>query len=156
MSGSCQRELVSQQEKLAVLRDLYGRYISQADPQLQRASRGRNRGEDTYVFKISELISIAAVMYERLTMDIPRSIYQTHFHTVLRMVRLRRYVAWPFRAHIICWGPFSYSNCSCIHTMAGRGPYSIPVYRRKVVQLTVSAHLADSTEVVLNNKYMST
>lgn len=47
----------------AGLRDLYGRHISQADPQLQRASQGRNMGEDTCVFKTSELISIAAVTF---------------------------------------------------------------------------------------------
>jgi hypothetical protein len=56
-------------EMAGVLRDLYGRFITQVDPQLQQASRGRNKGEDTYVFKTSELRAIAAVMYERLAKE---------------------------------------------------------------------------------------
>ncbi|KAF9473610.1 hypothetical protein BDN70DRAFT_937308 [Pholiota conissans] len=34
-----------------------------------RASRGRNKGEDTYVFKTSELRAVAAVMHERLSKE---------------------------------------------------------------------------------------
>jgi hypothetical protein len=56
-------------ETTGVLRDLHARYISQVDPQLQRASRGRNKGEDTYVFKTPELRAIAAAMYERLSKE---------------------------------------------------------------------------------------
>lgn len=56
-------------EAVGVLRDLYGRFIMQVDPQLQRASCGRNKGEDTYVFKSSEIRAIAAVMYERLAKE---------------------------------------------------------------------------------------
>lgn len=51
-------------ESQGVLRDLHGHSIEQVDPQLQRASRGRNIGEDTYVFKTAELRCIAAMMYE--------------------------------------------------------------------------------------------
>jgi len=56
-------------EARAVFRDLDGRFIQQINPDRQRASRGRNAGEDTYVFKSSELRAIAAVMYERLYQD---------------------------------------------------------------------------------------
>ena len=56
-------------EARAVLRDLDGRFIQQINPDRQRASRGRNAGEDTYVFKSSELRAIAAMMYERLYQD---------------------------------------------------------------------------------------
>lgn len=71
--GSADWEWNGSLEPGGVLRDLYGRFISQADPQLQRASRGQNMGEDTYVFKTNELRGIAAVMFERLSMDtLPR------------------------------------------------------------------------------------
>jgi hypothetical protein len=53
-------------ESHTVLRDLNGRCVELVDPQLQRASRGRNMGEDTYVFKTSELRAMAAMMYEKL------------------------------------------------------------------------------------------
>ena len=56
-------------EARAVLRDLDGRFIQQINPDRQHASRGRNAGEDTYVFKSSELRAIAAMMYERLYQD---------------------------------------------------------------------------------------
>ncbi|KAF8198428.1 hypothetical protein BJ912DRAFT_1074363 [Pholiota molesta] len=53
-------------ESQGVLRELNGRFVEQIDPQLQPASRGRNVGEETYVFKTSELRAIAALMYEKL------------------------------------------------------------------------------------------
>jgi hypothetical protein len=56
-------------EARAVFRDLDGHFIQQINPDRQRASRGRNAGEDTYVLKSSELRAIAAVMYERLYQD---------------------------------------------------------------------------------------
>lgn len=56
-------------EARAIFHDLDGRFIQQINPDRQRASRGRNAGEDTYVFKSSELRAIAAMMYERLYQD---------------------------------------------------------------------------------------
>ncbi|KAF8164425.1 hypothetical protein BJ912DRAFT_801995, partial [Pholiota molesta] len=53
-------------ESQSMLCELNGRFVEQMDPNLQPASRGRNIGEETYVFKTSELRAIAAMMYERL------------------------------------------------------------------------------------------
>lgn len=53
-------------EPQGVLRDLNGQFIEQVDPQLQRASTGKNLGNNIYAFRTSELRSIAALMFERL------------------------------------------------------------------------------------------
>lgn len=53
-------------EARAVFRDLEGRFVQQINPDRQRASRGRNVGEDTFVFRSAELRAICATMYERL------------------------------------------------------------------------------------------
>ena len=47
-------------ESKGTFRDLEGRFVQQVNPERQPASRGRNVGEETYVFKSSELRAIAA------------------------------------------------------------------------------------------------
>ena len=56
-------------ESKGVFRDLEGRFVQQVNPDRQPASRGRNTGEETYVFKSPELRAIAATMDERLSKD---------------------------------------------------------------------------------------
>ena len=46
-------------------RDIEGRWVELIDPQMQPASRGRNVGEDTYVFQTSDLRPISAMLHER-------------------------------------------------------------------------------------------
>ena len=53
-------------------RDIEGRWVELIDPQMQPASRGRNVGEDTYVFQTSDLRSISAMLYERVTNETHR------------------------------------------------------------------------------------
>ena len=45
-------------------RDIKGRWVELIDPQMQPASRGRNVGEDTYVFQTSDLHPISAMLHE--------------------------------------------------------------------------------------------
>ena len=47
-------------------RDIEGRWVELIDPQMQQASRGRNVGEDTYVFQTSDLRSISAMLHEHV------------------------------------------------------------------------------------------
>jgi len=56
-------------ESKGVFRDLEGRFVQQVNPDRQLASRVRNTGEETYVFKSAELRAIAPTMDERLSKD---------------------------------------------------------------------------------------
>jgi hypothetical protein len=47
-------------------RDIEGCWVELIDPQMKQASRGRNVGEDTYVFQTSDLRSISAMLCERV------------------------------------------------------------------------------------------
>jgi len=53
-------------ETRSSFRDIEGRWVELIDPQMQLASRGRNVGEDTYVFQTPDLRSISAMLYERV------------------------------------------------------------------------------------------
>ena len=46
--------------------NIEGHWVELIDPQMQQASRGRNVGEDTYVFQTSDLCSISAMLHERV------------------------------------------------------------------------------------------
>lgn len=59
-------------EARAALRDIEGNWIELVDPLVRPASRGRNTGDDTYVFQTSELRGISALLYERLNPDLHR------------------------------------------------------------------------------------
>lgn len=59
-------------EARAVLRDIEGNWIELIDPLVWPASRGRNIGDDTYVFQTSELQGISALLYERLNEELHR------------------------------------------------------------------------------------
>ena len=53
-------------ETRSSFRDIEGRWVELIDPQMQLASRGRNVGEDTYVFQTPDLRSVSAMLYERV------------------------------------------------------------------------------------------
>lgn len=49
-----------------------GRWIEPINPGVQRASRGQNRGKDTYTFRSAEFRAIALILQQRLANDFHR------------------------------------------------------------------------------------
>lgn len=52
-------------EKKGIFQNIPGRSIELINPVIQRASRGRNAGEDTYVFRTADLRALSAVLYQK-------------------------------------------------------------------------------------------
>ncbi|KJA13394.1 hypothetical protein HYPSUDRAFT_151636, partial [Hypholoma sublateritium FD-334 SS-4] len=52
-------------EKKGTFQNIPGRSIELINPVIQRASRGRNAGEDTYVFRTADLRALSAILYQR-------------------------------------------------------------------------------------------
>ncbi|KAF8880087.1 hypothetical protein CPB84DRAFT_282601 [Gymnopilus junonius] len=53
-------------EAHSAFRDIEGQWVELIDPDVQPASRGRNTGEDTYIFETSDLCGTSAILYERV------------------------------------------------------------------------------------------
>ena len=54
-------------EARSTFQNAEGRWIEPINPGVQRASRGQNRGKDTYTFRSSELRAIALILQQRLS-----------------------------------------------------------------------------------------
>ena len=59
-------------EARATFQNVEGNWVELINPVVQRASRGRNSGQDTYVFRTAELRAIAALLQERIDSDFHR------------------------------------------------------------------------------------
>ncbi|KAF8874313.1 hypothetical protein CPB84DRAFT_1853644 [Gymnopilus junonius] len=53
-------------EARSAFQDIEGQWVELIDPDVQPASRGRNTGEDTYIFETSDLCGTSAILYERV------------------------------------------------------------------------------------------
>ena len=56
-------------EKKGTIHSVPGRSIELINPLIQRAERGRNSGQDTYVFRTAELRALSAVLYQKMFDD---------------------------------------------------------------------------------------
>jgi len=59
-------------EARATFQNIEGHWVELINPVVQQASRGRNSGQDTYVFRTAELRAIAALLQERIDSDFHR------------------------------------------------------------------------------------
>ena len=59
-------------EARATFQNIEGHWVELINPVVQQASRGRNSGQDTYVFRTAELRAIAALLQERIEGDFNR------------------------------------------------------------------------------------
>ena len=59
-------------EHRSAFQNAEGQWIDLIDPEVQRASRGRNIGSDTYAFRSTELRAMAAMIYQRISNDVSR------------------------------------------------------------------------------------
>ena len=59
-------------ERRSAFQHAEGQWIDLIDPEVQRASRGRNVGSDTYAFRSTELRAMAAMIYQRISNDVSR------------------------------------------------------------------------------------
>jgi len=59
-------------EAQSTFQNIEGHWVELINPVIQQASRGRNSGQDTYVFRTAELRAIAALLQERIEGDFHR------------------------------------------------------------------------------------
>ena len=59
-------------ERRSTFQNAEGQWIDLIDPEVQRASRGRNVGSDTYAFRSTELRAMAAMIYQHISNNVSR------------------------------------------------------------------------------------
>ena len=59
-------------EAQATFQSIEGNWVELINPVVQQASRGRNSGQETYVFRTAELRAIAALLEARIESDFQR------------------------------------------------------------------------------------
>ena len=56
-------------EKKATFQNVPGRAIELINPVIQQATRGRNSGQDTYVFRTADLRALSAILFQKVLDD---------------------------------------------------------------------------------------